>query len=87
MYTIAASLGFTSLPADPEVSGTAVHRDGKITRRGTDLNSGNVADVVPSVEWHQLISARREIRQAYSILSPREFFAVGSLAFVTPSAS
>ena len=50
MYTIAASLGFTSLPADPEVSGTAVHRDGKITRRGTDLNSGNVADVVPSVE-------------------------------------
>ena len=48
-----AVYGFASLPTDPEVSGTAVHKDGKITRRGANLDGGNVANVIPSVKGYQ----------------------------------
>ena len=44
----------TSLPADPEVGGTTVHVDGKITWRGADLDSGKIAYIIPAVEGCQL---------------------------------
>ena len=51
-HTTATTLGLTILSADPKVSRTAIHQDGKITWRGADLNSGNVSDVVPSVRGY-----------------------------------
>ena len=63
-HTFPTVLAFTSLPGDPEVGGTTVHHDGKIARRGSNLDCGKVIGIGRTATPYQLgnLPTRREVK-------------------------